>query len=151
MAVARPVETVRGSETVLAVDKADNDTFVVIGCATDINYSGDKELLTANCYSGKELLPSGDDPAYTISINGNVKQYTTDNQATNVGSSDLEAWFNSGALKTFKLARPFIGDAVRTFDGFVTSYGESGSVNGLQTYTATITPLKKPVLTTVTA
>jgi hypothetical protein len=148
---ARTVDTVKGIETTLAVDKADNDTFVIVKCATDINYGGDKEMLTANCYGGKEMHPSGDDPSFTLSLNGVVKEYATADEAANVSSSDLEDWWLATALKTFKYARPHVGDRVRTFDGYVTAYSEQGSANGLQTYSATITPLKKPVITAVPA
>jgi hypothetical protein len=143
----RAVETVKGIETTLAVDKADNETFIVIKCATDINYSGDKEMLTANCYGGKEMMPSGDDPSFTITINGIVKEYDEANEATNVSGNDLEDWWLSGALKKFKYGRPHVGDRIRSFSGFVSAFGESGTSNGLQTYSATVTPLKKPVIT----
>lgn len=145
---ARPVETVRGNETTLAVDKADNETFVIIKCATDINYSGDRETLTAQCYGGTENLVSGVDPTFTISLNGVVKEYATADQATNVSANDLEDWWLAGTIKDFKYGRPFTGDRVRTFQGFVSSFGEAGTANGLQTYNATITPLKKPVVST---
>lgn len=147
---ARTVDTVRGSETTLAVDKADDDTFVIIKCATDINYSGDRETLTAQCYGGTETLVSGADPTFTISLNGVVKEYATADDATNVSANDLEDWWLSGVIKDFKYGRPFTGDRIRSFQGFVSSFGEAGTANGLQTYNATITPLKKPTITAAT-
>lgn len=147
----RAVATVRGIETVLSVDKADNDTFVVIGCATQINWTSNIAMLEANCYSGKEMLPSGDNAVKSINITGVVKEYATADVATNVSSYELELWHDSGALKSFKYARPHVGDVVREFDGFVTEYSEEGAPNGLQTYAATITPQKKGTLTEVPA
>ena len=147
----RAVDTVRGIETTLAVDKADNDTFVVIKCATQINWSSDKAMLEANCYGGKEMLPSGDDAVKSMTINGQVKEYSTADLATNVSSYEIETWHNAGTLKKWKYARPHEGDTVREFEGFVTNYTEEGSPNGLQTYTATITPRTKGTLTKVTA
>lgn len=147
----RAVETVRGIETTIAVDKADNDTFVVIGCATEINWTSDKAMLEANCYAGKEMLPSGDDAVKSMTINGVVKEYSTANSAANVSSYELELWHNEGTLKKFKYARPNVDDVVRGFEGFITQYSEAGTANGLQTYTATITPRKKGTLTQATA
>ncbi|QRQ99716.1 hypothetical protein [Dyadobacter sandarakinus] len=153
MADARTVELVSGIETTLAVDKAGGETpvYLIVGCATDISMSGETELITAKCYSGTEVAPSGDDPAYTFTINGLVKEYNATNDPNNVSANDLEDWFLAKTLKKFRYARPKIGDRVRSFDGFVTSFSESGTVDGSQTYSATVTPLKKPVITSVVA
>lgn len=144
----RIVSTVRGNETTLAVDKADNDTFVVIKCATDINMSSELETLEANCYGGNEKLVSGNDPIPAFTINGIVKEYPTAEDAANVSGNDLEDWHRSKLPKMFKYARTMTGDRVREFEGFVSAYGEAGTANGLQTYSATITALKMPTITT---
>lgn len=148
---ARTIPTVRGNETTLAVDKADNDTFVVIKCATDINMSSDLEILDINCYAGNEKLPSGIDPIPAFTLNGIVKQYPTGEVAANVSGNDLEDWHYAKAPKEFKYARPFDGDRVRSFMGIVSSFGEAGTSNGVQTYSATIQALTKPVITTAGA
>lgn len=147
----RATETVKGIETTLAVDKAGGETpaYIVIGCATDINYTSDIELLTANCYAGKEMHPSGDDAVKSFTLNGIVKEYDSTNEPLNVSAADLEAWHDAKTLKKFKYARPHVGDTVRSFDGYVTAYSESGTTNGFQTYTATVTPKSKPVVTVV--
>ncbi|KQS33971.1 hypothetical protein [Dyadobacter sp. Leaf189] len=143
----RTVSTVRGIETTLAVDKEDDGTFVIIKCATEINMSADREMLDANCYGGTEQVPSGNDPKYSFTISGITKEYPSDEDGANVSGNEIEDWFLSGELKKFKHARPFSGDRVRSFSGFVTAFGEAGVVNGLQTYNATVTPQKVPVIT----
>lgn len=145
---ARTLSSVKGIETTLAVDKADNGTFVIIKCATEINLSAEREMLEADCYGGSEQLPSGKDPKYSFTLSGLTKEYDSTETAGNVSGNDIEDWFLTGELKDFKHARPFTGDRVREFSGFVTSWGEAGTVNGLQTYTATITPQKVPEITT---
>lgn len=147
----RIVSTVRGNETTLAVDKADDDDFVVIKCATDINMSSELEQLEANCYGGNEILVSGNDPIPAFTLNGIVKEYPAGEKATNVSGNDLEDWHYAKEIKTFKYARGMEGDRVRTFVGFVSAYGEAGTANGLQTYSATISAMKKPTITTVPA
>jgi len=139
----RAVDTVRGIETVLSVDKADNETYVVLKCATQISYTSDKETLEAACYGGTEMLMSGADAVKSFSLTGQVKEYASVDQANNVSYYDLLLWHEAGTLKKFKYARPHVGDTVQEFEGFVTALGESGDPKGLQTYTATITPRKK--------
>ncbi|SDE82630.1 hypothetical protein SAMN04487996_107107 [Dyadobacter soli] len=147
MPTARTVSTVRGNETTMAVDKADDDNFVVIKCATDINMSSELEQLEANCYGGNEILISGNDPIPAFTLNGIVKEYPTAEKAANVSGNDLEDWHLSKEPKEFKYARGMTGDRVRSFTGFVSAYGEAGTANGLQTYSATISAMKKITIT----
>lgn len=144
---ARELSTVRGNETTMAVDKADNDNFVVIKCATDINMSSELEQLEANCYGGNEILISGNDPIPAFTLNGIVKEYPTAEKATNVSGNDLEDWHLTKVVKDFKYARGMTGDRVRSFKGFVSAYGEAGTANGLQTYSATISAMQKITIT----
>lgn len=151
----RTVELLRGKETVLSVHKGAHDdaspSYIVLNCATDVNYGGQVETLTANCYGGVEKISSGNTPDYTISVNGVAKEYLTANVAANVSSKELEGWFQTGVVKIYKLARPHEGDTVRTFKATITAYSENGSSNGLTNYSITLTPLTMPALSTVPA
>ena len=149
MPTARTQALITGREIYIEVDKSATETpeWVTVGCAKSINYNGAKEILTANCQSGKKKVASGDDPDYTVSISGFVFFYATADVATNVSHAEFEGWMNAGIMKKYRIASAKTGDPIRTFPGIISSCDLTDEVYGLAEYSVSITASTKPVIT----
>lgn len=145
----RNVELATGREFSLSIEKAGSP--VILGCASNVDYSGQKEVLTANCQSGKKQIPSGDNPTYTLAVTGFYHIYKTANQAANISATEIETYMQLGTQINWVFKGPHVGDPIRTGTGFVTTFGFGTPVEGLVTYNFTITPFDMPVITAVVA
>lgn len=145
----RAVELVTGKEFSIAIKKSGSP--VIIGCASNINYSGQKEVLTANCQNGRKKIPSGDDPDYTITVDGFVHIYLSANEAANMSATEIEIFMQTGAEIEWTYKAPHVGDPIRSGTGFITAFSQSTPVEGLATYNFTITPFAMPTITEVAA
>lgn len=145
----RSVELATGKEFSIAISKGGPGSPVILGCASNIDYQGQKEVLTANCQSGKKKIPSGDDPDYTITVNGFYMIYTGANAATNVSATEIEEYLQSGESFDWIYKAPHVGDPTRSGEGFISSFGMGTPVEGLPTYNFVITPYEMPVIGTV--
>ena len=141
---ARTVELVTGKEFSIAIKKS--AAFVILGCASNVDYSGQKEVLTANCQSGKKQIPSGDDPTYTVAVTGFYMVYLSANAAANISATEIEAFMQASTEIDWKITGPHTGDPSRTGKGFITNFSFGAPVEGLATYNFTITPFEMPVL-----
>lgn len=144
----RTIELAAGKEFYLTVEKSGSP--VVVGCASNIDYSGQKEVLTANCQSGKLQIPSGDDPTYTITVNGFYMVYTSAHQAANVSATEIEGYMQASQEIEWSFRGPHVGDPIRSGTGFITNFQIGAPVEGFATYNFTITPFEMPVITAVT-
>lgn len=145
----RTIELAAGKEFYLTIEKAGDP--VVVGCASNIDYSGQKEVLTANCQSGKLQIPSGDDPTYTITVNGFYMIYTTEHAPDNVSATEIEIHMQNSQEIEWTFRGPHVGDPIRSGTGFITNFQIGAPVEGFATYNFTITPFAMPVITTVAA
>lgn len=135
-----------GREFSISIEKS--GTPIIIGCASNVDYQGQKEVLTANCQSGKKKIVSGDDPDYTITVTGFVQIYSGAQIATNISSTEIETFMQNGTEINWKYAGPHTGDPVRSGTGFISSYTMGTPVEGLATYNFVITPFEMPEITT---
>jgi hypothetical protein len=142
----RAVELATGREFSLSIQKAGSP--VILGCASNVDYSGQKEVLTANCQSGKKQIPAGDDPTYTLAVTGFYHIYSAATQAANISATEIELFMQTSTLISWVFKGPHVGDPVRTGTGYVTQFGFGTPVEGLVTYNFTITPFAMPVITT---
>lgn len=149
----RKQQIVLGRETVVSVNKGTEETpnFVIVKCATDINYSSSKETLTVNCYDGQTVLPSGNTAVASITLNGVVKEYTSANQDANVSAREFEEWHQQDKRLEIMYARPHEGDTVRSGIAYVTDVSESGNSTDAQTYSVTLSFETQPTLSTVSS
>ncbi len=141
----RTVELVTGREFSISIEKTGSP--IIIGCASNINYSGQKEVLTANCQTGRKKLPSGDDPDYTITVDGFVHIYLTANVAANISAKEIETFMQGGTQINWSYKAPHVGDPIRSGTGYITAFSQSSPVEGLATYNFTITPFAMPTIT----
>ena len=146
---ARTVELVTGKEFSLAIEKAGSP--VILGCASNIDYSGQLEVLTANCQSGKKQIPSGDDPTYTLTVTGFYHVYLAANVAANISATEIEVYMQNKTEIEWTYKGPHVGDPIRSGTGFITQFQMGTPVDNLATYNFTITPFEMPVITAVAA
>jgi hypothetical protein len=148
----RSEELVTGRQFYLQVQKSisGTPTFVTVGCANSVDYGGQSEILTANCYNGKTKIVSGDDPDYSVTLQGFYFIYATANVNANISAKEFEELFQAKTRTLFKLASPHTGDPVRSFGGYINDFKLTGEVNGLVTYSVGIMVDGVPVLSSQT-
>lgn len=140
----RSVALATGKEFSIAISKGASP--IILGCASNIDYQGQKEVLTANCQSGKKKIPSGDDPDYTVTVNGFYMIYPSGEVAANVSATEIETYLQSGDSFDWIYAGPHVGDPKRSGEGFISSFQMGTPVEGLATYNFVITPYEMPTL-----
>lgn len=145
----RSVEMATGREFALSIEKAGSP--IIIGCASNVDYSGQLEVLTGNCQSGKKQIPSGDDPTYTVAVTGFYHIYKTANVATNISATEIEKYMQLKTEIVWTYKGPHVGDPIRSGTGFITQFGMGTPVEGLATYNFTITPFEMPDIDGVVA
>lgn len=138
----RTTEIITGKEISLAIQKSIGDpatpTYVPVGCGNSVDYSSAKEILTANCFSGRRKVPSGNDPDKTITLQGFYFKYEDEDADDNISADEMEAWHDSSTLLNIKLGFPHTGDPVRSFSGYITEFSFAGETDGLVTYNVNI-------------
>lgn len=144
----RTTEATLGRDFVLSIKKI---TDIIVGCANNITYTGQKEVLTGNCQKGKIQMPSGDDPTYSIQVSGIVFIYASANVAANVSSTEIEQYMQDSNEIEWIFRGKHVDDPKRSGKGYVTNFELAAPVDGFATYNFTITPFEMPTLGTVTA
>lgn len=145
----RTIDLATGREFSFSIEKSGSP--IIIGCASNVDYQGQKEVLTANCQSGKKKIVSGDDPDYTITVTGFVQIYSGAAIASNVSSTEIETYMQNGTEVTWSYKGPHVGDPKRDGTGFISSFTMGTPVEGLATYNFVLTPFEMPVITAVSA
>lgn len=144
----RTTEVALGRDFGLLIKKGTN---IMVGCANNITYSGQKEVLTGNCKKGKIQMPSADDPSYTLQVTGIVFIYASGNVATNISSTEIEKYMQDNEEIEWSFSGQHEGDPKRDGTGFVTAFEMGTPVENFATYSFTITPFQMPTLGTVAA
>jgi hypothetical protein len=142
----RTTEAALGRDFRLLIKKG---TDITVGCANNITYTGQKEVLTGNCQNGKIQMPSGDDPTYSLQVSGSVFIYSSANASANISSTEIEQYMQDGEEIEWVLTGKHEGDPTRSGTGFVTNFELGTPVEGFATYNFTITPFQMPVIGTV--
>lgn len=150
MPTARPKELSLSKETSLFVNKGTTEepNWVKVGCGISKDYGVTKNILTANCDSGKIKVDDGEDAEYDLQFTGFVFEYASANQATNVSAKEFEEWCGSGTLKEYRLARPYTGDTVRTFKAYIGTFRETGGNGEIRQYNIALNFESKPTYST---
>lgn len=143
----RTREMATGREFSISIEKVGSP--VILGCASNIDYQGQKEVLTGNCQSGKKKVPSGDDPDYTVNVNGFYHIYSGAAIATNVSATEIETYMQNNTEIEWIYKGPHVGDPIRSGTGYITNFQMGTPVDGLATYNFTITPFLMPTITAV--
>lgn len=148
MPTARPQEVVLSKETSLFVNKGTTEApnWIKVGCGTSKDYGFTKSILTANCDSGTIKVDSGEDPEFDLQFTGFVFEYASANVAANVSASEFEDWGIAGAMKEYRLSRPYTGDRVRTFNAYIASFRETGGNGEIRQYNIGLNFQQKPTM-----
>lgn len=142
----RTISLATGREFSFAIEKSGSP--VILGCASNVDYQAQKEVLTANCQSGKKKIVSGDDPDYTITVTGFYQIYATGDVASNVSATEIETYLQNGTEVEWLYKGPHTGDPSRSGTGFISSFSMGTPVEGLATYNFVLTPFEMPTIGT---